>query len=74
MLVLGADNVVSAIGFQVGGEFFVENLGALVGSQNCWVAGEVGYESLVGVDVVVLRSEDVARRAYWLEMRCRVIT
>ena len=41
MLVLRTDDVVGAIGFQVGGEFFVENLGALVGSQDCWVAGEV---------------------------------
>ena len=40
MLVLRTDDVVGAIGFQVGGEFFVENLGALVGSQDCWVAGE----------------------------------
>ena len=58
MLVLRADDVVGAVGFQVGGELFVENLGALVGSQNCGVAGEVGYESLVSVDVVVLRGDE----------------
>ena len=58
MLVLRANNVVGAIGFQVGGKFFVENLGALVGSQDCGVAGEVGYESLVSIDVVVLRGDE----------------
>ena len=50
--------MVGAIGFQVGGKFFVENLGALVGSQDCGVAGEVGYESLVSIDVVVLRGDE----------------
>ena len=58
MLVLRADDVVGAVGFQVGGEFFVENLGALVGSQSCGVACEVGYKSLVSIDVVVLRGDE----------------
>jgi hypothetical protein len=58
VFIFGAHDVMRVIGFQIRSEFFVKNLGSLVGSKFLRMATEIGDEAFVAEDVMFFGFEE----------------
>jgi hypothetical protein len=53
VFILRAHDMIGVVGFEVGSEFFVQNLCTLIGAESLWVPTEVRDKAFVAEDEVI---------------------